>query len=363
MNYQYQLLPSLSPEEYADLKADIAERGVQVPVEFDESGNILDGHHRMQICAELGIKNYPSIVRSGFTEEQKTEHVLSLNLNRRHLSKEQRAELVATLRALGWSNRRIAGRLNVSDITVRRDLSGATFDAPDHVTGADGKQYPATMTRREDNQLPFSEVETDEDDPEATYEFDYQQADAANAAGFAVAYPDPPRPHVSHNSGNNEWYTPYEYIEAAHEVLDFIDLDPASSNVANETVGATTFYTAEDDGLVYPWFGRVWMNPPYAAGLIDKFCEKLAAHYEIGEVTEAIVLVNNATETGWFNTLIGKSAAVVFPKSRIRFIDPEGKPSGTPLQGQAVIYMGEQSERFLKEFSRFGWGAVCSGQR
>ena len=54
---------------------------------------------------------------------------------------------------------------------------------------------------------------------------------------------------IQQNTGNNERYTPKEYIDAAREVLGTIDLDPASSELANETVKATKIYTAEDDGL------------------------------------------------------------------------------------------------------------------
>jgi hypothetical protein len=59
----YQVMPPLSPDEYAALKVDIALRGVQVPVEYDERDNELDGHHRIQICGELGITQWPRLIR------------------------------------------------------------------------------------------------------------------------------------------------------------------------------------------------------------------------------------------------------------------------------------------------------------
>ena len=160
-------------------------------------------------------------------------------------------------------------------------------------------------------------------------------------------------PHVAHNSGNNEWYTPRDYIYAARGLMGEIDLDPASTELANRIVGAKRFFTATEDGLQQEWAGRVWMNPPYAAELIDKFVRRLAAFYEAGDVTEAVVLVNNATDTQWWKVLSKQASAMCLPTGRVRFWSPEGRESA-PLQGQAVLYLGMRKGLFRHWFAQFG---------
>lgn len=168
------------------------------------------------------------------------------------------------------------------------------------------------------------------------------------------------KPHVTNNSGDHKWYTPSEYIEAARNVLGVIELDPASSPEANEVVKAKVYYTINDDGLQYDWHGKVWMNPPYGRDVIDRFMTKLAYHIENGDVTEAIVLVNNATETEWFNEIVRFAKVVVFPKSRIKYWKPEIDKLDSPLQGQAFLYVGDNASEFIREFKRFGWYAVIA---
>ena len=163
--------------------------------------------------------------------------------------------------------------------------------------------------------------------------------------------------HVSNNSGDNEWYTPKEYLDAVKSVMGSIDVDPASSQIANTIVQAATYYTVADDGRNKDWTGNVFMNPPYAHPLIDEFTNKLISEIQSGNTKQAIVLVNNATETKWFQSLANKAAAVCFPQSRLRFWSPE-KASATPLQGQAFLYFGNDIKAFRSEFGKYGFVAV-----
>lgn len=170
---------------------------------------------------------------------------------------------------------------------------------------------------------------------------------------------DEKKPHVANNSGCNEWYTPDEYIELAWDVLGEIDLDPASCEFANRTIQAKQYFTVEQDGLRQEWHGRVWMNPPYSAELVQQFSAKFSDEYEKGNIEEGIVLVNNATETNWFIGLVKNAKAVCFPKGRIRYTS-QSRESTAPLQGQAFLYFGDNVEKFIDTFKTVGWCATIN---
>lgn len=155
-------------------------------------------------------------------------------------------------------------------------------------------------------------------------------------------------------TGENEWYTPEEHLDLARQVLGPIDLDPASSEQANMTVRAGQFYPIHDDGLTKHWAGKVWLNPPYAQPAISHFADKMVAEWQRGDVTGAIVLTHNYTDTAWFQKLAHAAAAICFTRGRVRFVSPDGDLAA-PTQGQAFFYFGHDVARFAEVFAATGF--------
>jgi ParB family chromosome partitioning protein len=267
----------------------------------------------------------------------------------------------------GGSNPQLVEIFPQAENTKTRDelgemagMSGRTFEKYEKVIDH-GVPELVEMTRRGELSASTASVIAEMPEEKQKALVDKGKKEIVKAAQFEVErrslkarMDDLKFTHVSNNSGNNEWYTPAQFIEAAREVMGTIDTDPASSEIANRTVGAAIFYTAETNGLEQEWNGNVWMNPPYAQPLISEFAEAVTAKYSSGEINQAIVLVNNATETAFFQRMMEEASAVCFPRSRIQFIDPDGNPSGAPLQGQAILYFGEDFIEFGRVFGQFG---------
>jgi DNA N-6-adenine-methyltransferase (Dam) len=158
-------------------------------------------------------------------------------------------------------------------------------------------------------------------------------------------------------NGEIEWYTPRQYLASVRRVLGKIELDPASSEVAQRLVRARTYYDLAANGLLQNWQGKVFLNPPYAMPTIRDFVRKLTDEFRNGNVPEAILLTNAATDTAWYDLALSCASAKCDTRGRISFLgNAQGKffPLKTPACGQTFFYFGDRKSRFVKEFSRYG---------
>lgn len=330
------LIPPLTPDERKGLEESILAEGCRDAL-IAWNGVLVDGHNRYEICEKYGLPY--AVTETDFaSREAVIEWIIKNQFSRRNLPLYERARLALRLKPV-IAERAKENQGTRTDILTNLSKGFNPTNTRQEVAAASGVSE-GTLAKVEKIEANASEKT--------------KEALRRGEMSINQAYTELQKPHVAFNSGNNEWYTPSEYIEAARAVMGSIDLDPASSVIANKTVKADHIYTVEDNGLEKPWFGNVWLNPPYASDLIGKFAEKVVN--ELGNIKQAIVLVNNATETEWFYGMVTNATAVCFPKSRVKFYTPDGK-TGAPLQGQAIIYFGEYVNRFINVFDEKGWCA------
>ena len=160
----------------------------------------------------------------------------------------------------------------------------------------------------------------------------------------------------------DSWFTPAEYLDSVRTVMGSIDLDPFTSEKANEIVAARHIFTIRHSAFDNAWKldknVRVFMNPPYSAGLCGRAVNRFIDQYEAKNFSEGIVLVNNATDTRWFNALVKHCGAICFTDHRISFWNADRKNVSGNTRGQAFFYFGKKLVRFKKFFDKHGFVLV-----
>ena len=374
------LIHAPSPDELKGLEADIVARGCLDAIKT-WNGLIVDGHNRFEICERLG-KPYRVEALSFGTRDEAKAWMIAHQLGRRNLPENviayYRGQYKALLQDIGKATglagqarslvgqnaQMVQGRgmsfpisaplVAIDTVSVRTMRNSAEYArAVDEVAKATGVAPVAIASISGLTQKATQQLAESLDSPNERV-----REQARNAVTEMVAGEEPAqamkRAHAMYNTGENEWYTPSNLIECARSFLGTIDLDPASSALANETVRATTWYGVERDGLAQPWHGSVWMNPPYARGLIERFVERLMESHLAGDVPEALILVNNATDTRWFHHLQSAPHRHTLALSyRVKFVSPEGRDPNA-MQGQVVVYLGSRRAEFALAFASHG---------
>ena len=357
-------LPELPSDALALLEASILTEGCRDPLVL-WGLIVVDGRNRLEICQRHNIQ-FKTVQRDFQSRSDARMWIIRNQFARRNLSTYERAELALELEVevkAAAKERQISTLKQNADVqnSAPREDAGKSRQAIAQIAGVSHDTIAKTKAIR-DEAIPEVRDMVRSGGVSIHAASQIASMDAAEQQEIVQDIASGTKPvdaikqhvHVAQNSGENEWYTPLQFIDAARLVMGSIDTDPASSEIANKTVGASVYFTKDDDGLTQQWNGNVWMNPPYAQPLIRLFCEAVVRKYHDKEIEQAIVLVNNGTETAWGQILLTACSAVCFPASRIKFIDKSGNPSGTPLQGQMIVYLGEHGHEFMDEFSQFG---------
>jgi hypothetical protein len=182
-------------------------------------------------------------------------------------------------------------------------------------------------------------------------------------------------------SQNGENITPLEIITSVHNVFGRIDLDPASSELANKYVRADRYYDKEADGLSNPWVAEfLFINPPgktMSKGTHRKatyWFNKLSRDVKTGDVTNVIYIIYRIGSIGSFPySLIKNSSLIVTHSSSTASCVTNGRvsyyakyndkvsPMTSNTQSSVIGFVGNSDyhKRFLDEFVKYGLPMSC----
>jgi len=157
------------------------------------------------------------------------------------------------------------------------------------------------------------------------------------------------RIHTS--SERSDYESPPDLIADLKTVFPFnLDVCASRPNVCKR------FYSPQDNGLIKPWYGLIWMNPPYGRHEhIDQWT--LRARIEARQLgCTVIALLPARTGTRWWHNSVPYADLCVFVKGRLRFHLPGGEPAphsaGFP---SALVAWGDLTWLQADKLASYGW--------
>ena len=138
---------------------------------------------------------------------------------------------------------------------------------------------------------------------------------------------------------SEDWYTP-KYIFDAIGIR--FDLDVAAPIDGPRYVPCLNWYHQIDNGLNRPWYGLVWMNPPFGHQRHKR--EWLAKFFFHGN---GIALVPDRTSAPWFQEFAPNADAICWVSPKIKFERPDGSIGESPGTGTALFAAGERAAKAL----------------
>ena len=150
------------------------------------------------------------------------------------------------------------------------------------------------------------------------------------------------------SSETDEWATPPDFLRPLKESVGGFDLDAAAG--AEESPIAEHAYSEDDDGLSEPWFGTVWVNPPYSA--MEEWTQKVVSELHRDDVDTILYLCKGDSSTDWWHTALAESTIIGMLDERLSF----GDGSQPAPFASYVFVFGDAADAVPDTL--YQWGAV-----
>lgn len=158
-----------------------------------------------------------------------------------------------------------------------------------------------------------------------------------------------------------EWYTPASIIALVRMALPGgrINLDPASSELANRTVQAERIFTKDDDGLRQPlWDGpNIFLNPPFGKvrneSLAGIWLEEMYRRWNLMQFREGIALTHTRCGYEWWEEMF-RFVPTCLTRAKISFVPADGRKAGGSKTSQSFFYFGNDPKKFQQVFKYLG---------
>lgn len=134
---------------------------------------------------------------------------------------------------------------------------------------------------------------------------------------------------LNRSSKTCEWSTPqylFDYLNAEFQFT----IDACATP---ENAKCDAFFTQEDDGLVQPWCGTVFCNPPFGRE-IGHWVRKAWVSVQAGDCI-AVLIVPARVDTAWWHDYATQAAEVRFVRGRVKY---GGSPHGAPFPTAILVF-------------------------
>jgi hypothetical protein len=144
---------------------------------------------------------------------------------------------------------------------------------------------------------------------------------------------------------SDAWYTPAWVFDGLG--IEF-DLDVAAPTDPPEWIPAKARYTVADDGLLQPWHGVVWCNPPYSDPA--PWCRRWAKH------PDGCLLIRSDLSTSGPAAAFAAASSLYVPAKRLQFVNGRGGPTGAVNFSSVLLGRGPTADDGIDRLARLHGG-------